>query len=92
VSDAGALAGVIDWEELAVQDPATDVAWLLLGWPPIGARVAAQLRVEAGEALTRRAAFLYELMPFHEVVYGLDSDQPLFVESGLSGIRARVGT
>ena len=91
VTESGALAGVIDWEELAVQDPATDVAWLLHAWPPIGTRVAAQLKVETREALPRRTAFLYELMPFHEVIYGLGSDQPLFVESGLSGIRSRVG-
>ena len=91
VTESGALAGVIDWEELAVQDPATDLAWLLHAWPPIGTRVAAQLRVETREALTRRTPFLYELMPFHEVIYGLESDQPLFVESALSGIRARVG-
>jgi hypothetical protein len=28
-------------------------------------------------------------MPFHEVEYGLRSEQPTFVQSGLEGIRKR---
>ena len=36
-----------------------------------------------------RAAFRYFLMPFHEVLHGLQTGQGDFVESGIAGIRAR---
>jgi hypothetical protein len=29
-------------------------------------------------------------MPWHEVVYGLDTEQPAFVASGLAGVRVRL--
>ena len=91
VTDAGALAGVIDWEELVAKDPVTDVAWMLHAWPAIGRRIVAQLAVEPDGSFEQPAAFIYALVPFHEVIYGLDSAQPQFVASGLSGIRARMG-
>jgi hypothetical protein len=30
-------------------------------------------------------------MPWHEVQYGVETDQPRFVESGLAGVRERLG-
>ena len=90
VDGTGSLAGVIDWEELAAGDPASDVAWLLHAHPAIGERVLVNLEEAGDEALRCRAAFLYALMPFHEVVYGLESDQPEFVASGVRGIRERM--
>ena len=89
VDARGRLAGVIDWEEVAAGDPASDFAWLVHEKPLIGARVvqAAGVRHDAG--WSARALFLYVLMPFHEVIYGLQNGQQLFVETGVRGIRQR---
>ena len=37
------------------------------------------------------AAFRFFLMPFHEVTYGLQIDDPTFVASGIAGIRSACG-
>jgi len=77
----GRLAGVIDWGDARVGDPAIDYAWLLSGpfreW-------------EVEDELRRRALVYHRLGPWFEVHYGLFTDQPQWVESGLHGIRERL--
>ena len=89
VSDTGDLVGVLDWEELAVGDPVSDFAWLLHARPNDGKRVLGAYGGAPDQTFAERAAFRFFLMPFHEVAYGLEVDDPSFVASGIAGIRAR---
>jgi len=76
----GKLAGVIDWGDARIGDPALDYAWLLNGPFPAW-DVDAELR--------RRALIYHRLGPWFEVHYGDFTDQPRWVRSGLAGVRAR---
>jgi len=89
VSDTGDLVGVLDWEELDVGDPVSDFAWLLHARPDDGERVLGAYGGAPDQTFAERAAFHFFLMPFHEVMYGLEIDDPSFVASGIAGIRAR---
>jgi len=89
VSDTGDLVGVLDWEELDVGDPVSDFAWLLHARPDDGERVLGAYGGAPDQTFAERAAFRFFLMPFHEVMYGLEIDDPTFVASGIAGIRAR---
>ena len=77
----GRLAGVIDWGDARLGDPALDYAWLLNG-PFSGWEVDSDLR--------RRARFYHRLAPWYEAHYGLFTNQPAHVEDGLAGIDARL--
>jgi aminoglycoside phosphotransferase (APT) family kinase protein len=77
----GRLAGVIDWGDMRVGDPALDYAWLLTG-PFADWDVDADLR--------RRARFYHRLAPWHEAHYGLFTNQPAHTERGLAAIRDRL--
>ncbi|MGH3079208.1 MAG: phosphotransferase [Gaiellaceae bacterium] len=77
----GRLAGVIDWSDVRVGDPAIDYAWLLNG-PFGGWGVDPDLR--------RRARFYHRLGPWYEAHYGLFTSQPAHVERGLAGIGERL--
>jgi aminoglycoside phosphotransferase (APT) family kinase protein len=80
VSD-GRLVGVIDWGDARVGDPAIDYAWLL-NVPFPDWEVDADLR--------RRALIYHRLGPWFEVHYGVATEQPEFVRSGLAGVRSRL--
>jgi aminoglycoside phosphotransferase (APT) family kinase protein len=77
----GRLAGVIDWADARIGDPALDYAWLLNGpftdW-------------DVDPDLRRRARFYHRLGPWYEAHYGLFTNQPAHVERGLAGIRNRL--
>ena len=77
----GRLAGVIDWGDARLGDPALDYAWALNGpfadW-------------EVDPDLRRRAGFYHRLEPWYEAHYGLFTDQPAHTERGLAWIRARL--
>ncbi|MBA3383506.1 MAG: phosphotransferase [Actinobacteria bacterium] len=75
------LAGVIDWGDTRVGDPALDYAWLLNG-PFADWDVDPELR--------RRARFYHRLAPWYEAHYGLFTNQPSHTESGLAGVRDRL--
>jgi len=77
----GRLAGVIDWGDARVGDPALDYAWLLNG-PFADWDVDADLR--------RRAGFYHRLGPWYEVHYGLFTSRPASVDRGLAGVRERL--
>ena len=77
----GRLAGVIDWGDMRVGDPALDYAWLLTG-PFTDWDVDADLR--------RRARFYHRLAPWYEAHYGLFTNRPAHTERGLVGIRDRL--
>lgn len=77
----GLLAGVIDWGDMRIGDPALDYAWLLSG--PFAAW-------DVGAELRGRARFYHRLAPWYEAHYGLFTNQPAHTERGLVGIRERL--
>jgi len=89
ITPEGDLAGVIDFEEVGVWDPVADFAWILHEMPEEGARALAAYGGAPDERFRERARFAYALMPWHEVGYGVISDQPEFIGSGIEGVRSR---
>lgn len=89
VSPDGDLVGVLDWEELAIGDPAADLAWMLHARPADGERVLVAYGGAPDASFRARAAFRFVLMPFHDVVHGLDIGDDALIEDGLAGIRDR---
>jgi len=77
----GRLAGVIDWGDARVGDPALDYSWLLNGPFPDW---------DVDDELRRRARVYHRLVPWFEVHYGVFTEQPEWVRDGLSGIRSRL--
>ncbi|MGH3008074.1 MAG: phosphotransferase [Gaiellaceae bacterium] len=77
----GKLAGVIDWGDSKIGDPALDYAWLLNGPFP---------NWDVDDELRRRALIYHRLGPWFEVHYGDFTAQPQWVRSGLAGIRSRL--
>ncbi len=73
----GRLAGVIDWGDTRIGDPALDYAWLLNG--PFA-------NWDVDPDLRRRARFYHRLGPWYEAHYGLFTNQPDHVARGLAGI------
>ena len=77
----GHLAGVIDWADAVLGDPAVDYAWLLnVAFPDW----------YVGEELRRRARIYHRLGPWFEVEHGVLTEQPAWVASGLAGVRSRL--
>ncbi len=77
----GRLAGVIDWGDARIGDPALDYAWLLHvpfpGW-------------EVDDDLRRRSRIYHRLGPWFEAHHGVFTEQPQWVRSGLEGVRSRL--
>jgi aminoglycoside 2''-phosphotransferase len=90
VTSSGDLAGVIDWGDLEIGDPAADLAWILHAMPPAGDRVLGAYGGPPDDRFFERAGFRFMLMPWHEVKYGAEAGLPAFVESGMTGVRARL--
>lgn len=77
----GRLAGVIDWAGARLGDPALDYAWLIGDPFP---------HWDVDDELRRRAAIYRRFGPWWEVEYGIRTEQPAFVASGLAGISSRL--
>jgi aminoglycoside 2''-phosphotransferase len=66
------LNGVIDWEDAAFGDPAYDFAGLLsLGGQACLRQILASYEGVAEATFIDRAAFYLEIVPFHQIHYGL---------------------
>jgi aminoglycoside phosphotransferase (APT) family kinase protein len=90
VSPEGDLIGVIDWEEVAVGDPAGDFAWWLHARPRVGERALAAYGGAPDDRFRERAVTTFARMPWHEVAYGRADGGEAFVESGIAGVRERL--
>jgi aminoglycoside phosphotransferase (APT) family kinase protein len=77
----GRLAGVIDWGDARIGDPALDYSWLLHGPFPDW---------DVDDDLRRRAGFYHRLAPFFSVHYGELTGQPAYTERALATLRARL--
>lgn len=85
----GHVAGVIDWSDARVGDPALDLSWCLNGTPREVADAVARA-YDIDGSLRRRSLFYHRLGPWYEVTYGLDTNQERFVKSGIEGLRSRL--
>jgi aminoglycoside 2''-phosphotransferase len=93
VTEDGALAGVIDWGDAALGDPAIDFAGFLHDLGEAFARQAIaswdgpRAADETGETLLARAWFYARLAPLHGVRFGLMTGQEDYVRNGVQGLR-----
>ncbi|MEI8412032.1 MULTISPECIES: phosphotransferase [unclassified Kribbella] len=83
----GRITGVIDWTDAHIGDPGLDLAWCLID-PAIAEGVAEAYGVTA--ELRERAYDWHRLGPWYEVGYGIETEQPEFVQSGLTGVLKRL--
>jgi aminoglycoside phosphotransferase (APT) family kinase protein len=74
----GRLAGVIDWGDARVGDPAIDYSWLLNGPFP---------GWDMDDDLRRRAGIYHRLAPWFHIHYGVFTDRPEWVRRGLASVR-----
>lgn len=81
------LTGVIDWSEMAIGDPAVDLAALFhWGAPAFASAVLAAYRRPVDEATLRRARFLAACRGAADVVFGLETGRPGYVGVGLNAL------
>ncbi len=81
----GRLAGVLDWKDARVADPAVDLAWALYGTPePFAEAVATSYGVTDDELA--RALDWHRLSPWYEVMWGLGPGGEAFLAGGLDGV------
>ncbi len=85
------LAGVIDWSDARVGDPAVDLGWALFATPEPFAEAAATAYGVSDDELSR-ALDWHRLVPWYDVLWGQAAGGPEFVGSGLAGIAARLTT
>ena len=91
-SDSGRLAGIIDWGDALIADPAYDLAALLANCPPGFAE--GVIETYEGPAkrdpdMRRRAAFYVDALPVWQVHFGGDIDGGAEREAGMRRIAAR---
>jgi aminoglycoside phosphotransferase (APT) family kinase protein len=87
----GRLAGVIDWGDARIGDPALDLAWLVHGRQPTLVEALAEWYSGCiDERLLARALFYHRLVPWYEAHYGVFTNQPARVVAALGEIRARL--
>ena len=85
----GVLAGVIDWTDACIGDPAIDLAWTLHGSPPLLAS-ALEAVLEVGAEVRERSLLYHQLGPWYEVEFGLNEGRDELVSSGLHGVLDRL--
>ena len=88
------VAGVIDWSDARLGDPALDFAWLLHGAGAVFGGAVLEAYVQAGgcnePCFQERARWFHQLGPWHEVLFGLERGRDELVKSGLAGVCARL--
>lgn len=90
VTPLGDLAGVLDWEEVGVGDPARDFSWWLHAAREVGERALAAYGGAPDAGFLTRAALSFVLMPLHELEYGVETDRTDLVASGAEGFLERL--
>jgi aminoglycoside 2''-phosphotransferase len=87
--DGARLAGVIDWGDAAIGDPALDFAAFAGQCAPaaLNELLAAYGRA-IDDAFLRRAAWYARLAPYHTLYFGLKTDDQAMVAQGLAAVGA----
>jgi aminoglycoside 2''-phosphotransferase len=87
------ITGIIDWEDAGIGDPAQDFTGLLANFgPEFEAQVLAAYGGPPDARLLSRTRFYRAVVPFHEVLYGLDAGLPEHISTGVSDLRATLAT
>ncbi|TWD84454.1 aminoglycoside phosphotransferase (APT) family kinase protein [Kribbella amoyensis] len=85
----GRVAGIIDWTDAHIGDPALDLSWLLHN-SPAGIAAGVAETYEVSHELRERARDWHRLGPWYAVLYGLENDLPDEIEGGLAGVLVRL--
>jgi aminoglycoside phosphotransferase (APT) family kinase protein len=91
VSPAGELVGVLDWEEVRTGDPAADFGWWLYANEPVGKQMLSAYGGVPDDRFLARAQHAHAMGPWHEVAHGVEHKDDSIIQSGLAGVRARLG-
>ena len=82
------ITGVIDWEDACVGDPAIDfVGFLGMGGNELVNKIFACYEGSLGDSFWKRAQFLLDLTPFHELRFALEVGDESHYQTGLRGLR-----
>lgn len=86
--DGTCLAGIIDWGDLALGDPALDFVGVARGCPAaiLNALLAAYGPTDDG--FRERIALYGALIPFHRLYYGLELDDDAIIAEATGGMEA----
>ncbi|MDP9375320.1 MAG: phosphotransferase [Chloroflexota bacterium] len=84
------IAGIIDFGDLTIGDPAGDFVWRFEWGDAFFRRVLARYRAPVGDpaAFARVVACRYRLMPLHQIAHGLATGNAADVEEGRRRLRA----
>ncbi|MBB2891832.1 phosphotransferase [Flexivirga oryzae] len=83
------VSGIIDWGDSCIGDPAIDLSATTLTAGPMFARGVLETYRPAPELLAR-ARDWHMLSPWHEVLFGLDTQQDQLIDSGLAEATTRL--
>ncbi len=87
-SSLAAITGVIDWEDATVGDPALDFVGLwFVGSAPFVERILANYSKLVDNGFWNRIHFYADIVPFHEIRFGLSAGEPEHLQHGLSMIK-----
>lgn len=87
--DQGVVVGIIDWGDACIGDAALDFAGLLTGCSrAFVERVLVGYTGEVDETFRQRMAFYGASTPFHEVLFGLTTDDREHLTQGLASLHA----
>jgi aminoglycoside phosphotransferase (APT) family kinase protein len=90
--DAGEITGVIDWSELAVGDPALDVAGLChWGGTGLAAAVLSRYQPRLDDGLLARARYLGACRGVGDIVFGLESGRSEYRDAGARALELCIG-
>jgi aminoglycoside 2''-phosphotransferase len=89
VSKTGDLVGILDWEEVGVGDPASDFVWLA-GASDAGERALAAYGGAPDATFLERARLIGAFVPWHHVVYGVETGRESLVSEGLREVVSRL--
>ncbi|HEU5368459.1 MAG TPA: phosphotransferase, partial [Ktedonobacterales bacterium] len=84
---SSALAGIIDWGDAWIGDPALDFVGLLSEYGhEFTEATLAGYRGEQDATFWRRMHFYLRVVPFHEVLYGVQEGDETHIRQGVEGI------
>ena len=88
--DRGLVAGIIDWSDAGIGDPAIDFAGLLHEpGEDFAEEVLSYYAGETGADFMSRVRYYHRLGPYWGVRFGQEHGKPEYVESGIKAIEAR---
>ena len=85
---ARTVTGIIDWSDMAVSDPAMDIAGMFhWGGQAFGDAVLSAYEGAIDDRLASRARFMAACRGVGDVKFGLETDRPEYIAAGLRALR-----